>query len=87
MHVCLYEGARLKFHSYELSRGCWESNPGPLEEQSVLLIKGSVVKGTWFSSRGPRLGSHHLHGGSQQSLTPVPGGFLVLFWPPQALGY
>jgi hypothetical protein len=42
LRVCLYEGVRSPgtgiVDSCELSCGCWELNPGPLEEQPVLLI-------------------------------------------------
>lgn len=52
LHVCLYimhmSGAyrgqkramdllQLELHDCELSCGCWESNPGSLQKQSVLL--------------------------------------------------
>jgi hypothetical protein len=37
----------------------------------------TVVKSTYCSSRGLRFHSQHQHGGSQPSVSPVPG----LFWP------
>ena len=41
LHVCLCEDARAPgtgvTDSRELSLGCWEVNPGPSEEQPVLL--------------------------------------------------
>ena len=41
LHVCQCKGVRHPetgvTDSYELPRGCWELNPGPLEEQSVLI--------------------------------------------------
>lgn len=41
LHVCLREGVRSPetgmTDSYELPCGCWELNPGPLEEQPVVL--------------------------------------------------
>lgn len=41
-----------------------------------------VVKSTGFSSRKPKFGSLHSHGGSQPSVTPV----LALFWPRRTQG-
>jgi hypothetical protein len=36
--------------SYELTWGCWELNPGPLQEQQVLLTTASV-----FDNRNPNI--------------------------------
>jgi hypothetical protein len=38
LHVCLCDGTRSPgTDSCQLQRGCWELNPGPLEEEPVLL--------------------------------------------------
>jgi hypothetical protein len=37
-----------------------------------------LLERTWFGSQDP-------HGGSQASVTPVPGNHLMLFWPSWAL--
>jgi hypothetical protein len=40
---------------------------------------GSVVKSTGCSSKGPRFNSQYPHGGSQLSITSVPGESNALF--------
>jgi hypothetical protein len=46
LHVCLWEGVRFPETGVNDSRklpcGCWELNPGLLEEQLVLLTISSV---------------------------------------------
>jgi hypothetical protein len=44
--------------------------------------EGSEVKSIGCSSRRPGFKSQHPRGGSQPSVTPLPG---CLFWPPQTL--
>ena len=47
LHVCLRKGVRYAgtgvIDSCELPCGCWELNPGPLEEQSLLLTTESSL--------------------------------------------
>ena len=52
LNSCLSEGVRSPetgvINSCELPRECWELNPGPLEEQPVLLASEPLFQECWF---------------------------------------